>query len=75
MRDIDHNIREALLILERFYELSQLSLLVAEQLFMMDQDTFRRRRVEAILLRKLVRKAYVKMIRGVSHERCHNEAL
>ena len=75
MLDADERMRRALSLIESSYEICQLAPIVAKRLFSMDSDVFNRRRVEAILLRKLLRRAYVKAILGVHNEARNKEAL
>ena len=45
-------------MLETFYSLSKLSPLIAKELFDLEEEEFKRRQVESVLFRKLIRKAY-----------------
>ncbi|MCD6509034.1 MAG: hypothetical protein J7L11_01395 [Thermoprotei archaeon] len=51
-------VERGLKILETFYSLSKLSPLIAKELFDLEEEEFKRRQVESVLFRKLVRKAY-----------------
>ena len=75
MLDTDERMRRALSLIEQSYEICQLAPIVVKRLFLMDSDVFNRRRVEAVLLRKLLRRAYVKAILGVHNEARNKEAL